>query len=102
MRCERFTSEGEEDPTALDTVKLPAQQLGHHTSRGCHQASRSSTLCGMQEQRGAAFVDEPIDTSPAEKRTGNEALTIGSQRWIKPGRGSQPLGEGVQQLSGEP
>jgi hypothetical protein len=56
----------------------------------------------MQEQRGDAFVDEPIDTSPAEKRTGNEALTIGSQRWIKPGRGSQPLGEGAQQLSGEP
>jgi hypothetical protein len=41
----------------------------------------------MQEQRGASFVDEPIDTSPAEKRKGNEALPLAVSAGSNQGEG---------------
>ena len=86
-----------------------------HQHLEAYRAARCGSITRRSSRRSdGASCKAPNDTSPAAQRAmllnnqprgeacSKAGATVSSQRWIKQGRGGQPLGEGVQQLAGEP
>ena len=79
-----------------------------------YRAARHRSVRRSSRRSDASSCKASNDTSPAAQRAmllnnqprgeacSKAGAIVSSQRWINQGRGGQPLGEGIQLLSGEP